>query len=975
MKILGFTIKNKTWKTFAFALPLTIILFSYQQCSRSCPVEVNREVGSTTVLPFCSIDSTVACVNDFRSCGEHSDSSQWFEDGENLLPKERTCAYGDKVTDQYTEQLEYICKDGTVSPTGATREGPLKTAGQCSDAPFNCGSHLDNTKWWEADSTLQKVPRDCSEEMTEVFNYYKAESEFKCENGKVIPTEQKRLVSLEKVDNCPQENNCGPHTEGSTWYENMGTIQSPRICSDAAKTPVVDIYTRKKELKCDKGTIVDQAVTLVGDLLTYGECPGTVGCGEHHDGETWKVITNEEIGESFVCGDKLTSAESRYQKVQIKQCTNGVVTVKESVKGDLLSIGICPRGGCFPFTDGEKWLADLALEVTQPKECPFGPTTPGPSITYVNLQEAQCFDGKTIPTGYLQRGAKKRETTCYACAPNSKQNCTQANGSGSKMCKADGSGFNSCQVESCNSGFYNKNGVCTPLACTPGTSASCEWSANANARGAKVCNEAGSAYGNCAFEACNSGYIKILGSDQKFTCQKIICTANAYDSAGCASMVDVPGGIYQRQCNGLGTDFMACVLSCKDASAPRDGKCTTYSWAPTSIWSACNADCGGTQTQESVCKNNFGEQVEDAKCSGVKPVNTRACNAKTGTWSEGMEIISPSSRETCPGLYLGYIEKTYQKPINYSCVDNKKVKTLGNTVLLSTNNYCSAIQPARCSHDSLTIVESLGRLAWMKACQSQVPAISTFFDIIGGADQLSKYLNDTSSALYGTNRPRPLYVTFSNQTNQPWIAPKVGPTSGAVANCNVPADVKIFGICTSSCYTPDQRLLFNVAGKQQYIPIIDAITQKQESIMTLAPDSVLEKLKFRTTPIARFVSELVDTNHKIRTFNTVTGGKLAVTFNHPLVASDGVIRDASEFKRGDQLVRADGSFDEISSIVEMVYPGKVHNVLPYGESTLGNIIVSEGFLSGSAYFQNDGVNYMNQQILRSNLLQGVNLQK
>lgn len=970
MKILGFTIKNKTWKTILFILPLAIVLFSYQQCSRSCDIEISRQVGSLRSLPSCSIDSTVACINDGRSCGDHSDGTTWFNDGEDTITKDRVCKYGETVKDVYTQQIEYVCKDGEIALTGETKEGPKSLAGQCSETPFNCGAHLDSTKWWDTDATLEKVPRTCADASSEAFNYYNVEKEYKCDNGKVQPTSLKRLKDLKKVDNCPGENNCGAHTEGSSWFEGLGTIQSPRVCSDVAKTPVMDTFVRRIELKCINGVAVDQAVTLQGDLISYGECPGSVNCGNHKDGETWKEV-NGELTEAFICSDKLTSSETRFNKVIIKQCTNGVVTVKDTVKGDMLSIGVCPRSGCVPYVDGEKWLADLGLEVNQTKVCPFGPANPEPVITYINLQEAKCSNGQTVPTGYLQRGDKKKETTCYACAPNSKQACDIANGNGSQICKADGSGYNSCNLESCKAGYYNNNGVCSPQVCAPKSSAKCDY--NSTSAGFKTCNDDGSAYGVCTFEGCKPGHVKV--SDSKNMCEPVICSPNAIDKLGCAGTKAVPGGIFERQCNAVGTAYNSCVLTCEDKSLPKDGKCTTYSWVATSNWSTCSADCGGFQTQEYICKTNFGETVEDTKCSKtVKPAISRQCNLKSAAWTDGFEEVTPSSREVCPGLYLGYIEKVYKKPVSYSCVDFQKVKTLGTQVLSATNNYCSAIQPARCSHDSLSIPESLKRLDWMKACESKVPAIKIFFDIIGGADQLSTYLNDTTSSLYGTARPRPLYVTFSDEANQPWIAPKTFTTKEA-ANCEVPVNAKIFGICTSSCYTPDQKLLFNVAGKQQYIPIIDAIGEKQQSIMTLAPESVMEKLKFTSAPIAHFISELVNTNHKIRTFYTSSGGKLSVTFNHPLVASDGVIREASDFKVGDQLIKADGSFDEIKSIEEMVYPGKVHNVLPYGESIMGNIIVAEGFLSGSAYFQNDGVNYLNQKILRSNLLHGIELGK
>jgi hypothetical protein len=34
---------------------------------------------------------------------------------------------------------------------------------------------------------------------------------------------------------------------------------------------------------------------------------------------------------------------------------------------------------------------------------------------------------------------------------------------------------------------------------------------------------------------------------------------------------------------------------------------------------------------------------------------------------------------------------------------------------------------------------------------------------------------------------------------------------------------------------------------------------------------------------------------------------------------------------------------------------------------VSQIVVAQGYLSGSAYYQNDGVNYLNRQILRRNI--------
>ena len=123
--------------------------------------------------------------------------------------------------------------------------------------------------------------------------------------------------------------------------------------------------------------------------------------------------------------------------------------------------------------------------------------------------------------------------------------------------------------------------------------------------------------------------------------------------------------------------------------------------------------------------------------------------------------------------------------------------------------------------------------------------------------------------------------------------------------------------------------------------------------------------------MGNFVSELLDTKHDVRTFHLASGGKLTVTDGHPIVDGNGYMREASYFKVGDSFVRTDGHADRIQRIDNKQYNGKVYNILPFTQSLLGNIVVAEGYLNGSAYYQNDGVGYLNQKLLRKTLTNGV----
>lgn len=152
-----------------------------------------------------------------------------------------------------------------------------------------------------------------------------------------------------------------------------------------------------------------------------------------------------------------------------------------------------------------------------------------------------------------------------------------------------------------------------------------------------------------------------------------------------------------------------------------------------------------------------------------------------------------------------------------------------------------------------------------------------------------------------------------------------------------------------------------------YKPIKEALESRAPDIMTLAGDATLEAPTLKAGQVDRYAIEATDAHNRIVTIETAGGGRLEVTENHPLVDTEGHMREASTFAVGEGLVRTDGSTDEIARITVEDYYGKVYNVTPKGASLKDKVVIAEGFLSGSAWYQNDGAEYLNRDIFRLNL--------
>lgn len=253
---------------------------------------------------------------------------------------------------------------------------------------------------------------------------------------------------------------------------------------------------------------------------------------------------------------------------------------------------------------------------------------------------------------------------------------------------------------------------------------------------------------------------------------------------------------------------------------------------------------------------------------------------------------------------------------------------------------------SRCSEDSLSPDAAVSRVEWAARCGH----------ITASEKQYS--LEDS-----GTRRPQPQYPLFGTEDmGQIWIAP-----TDREAPCTIPPAHMVVAFCTSSCYTPEQQVLF----PEGFVEIKTAKDDVEPEVMVVRDSSTFGDIKLVSFPVESYTEEVRPTWQDILHFKMKTGGELKVTTNHPIVDEKGVVKTADKFKIGDSLVHYTFGLDPIVNIVKERYFGKVYNMAPDTKLPTSNILVAQGYLNGSSYFQNEGVNLQNRKLLRRTLPKGL----
>lgn len=399
--------------------------------------------------------------------------------------------------------------------------------------------------------------------------------------------------------------------------------------------------------------------------------------------------------------------------------------------------------------------------------------------------------------------------------------------------------------------------------------------------------------------------------------------------------------------------------------------CPSYHWQGTETWSTCSANCGGQQQRTFVCQDNKNQTAPDERCTAIKPSESRVCDgdpAAAGHIDRATAEEDGGSSAICPKNQIGIISKTRTATTvkTYACLDHA-VQLSEQHIEYSawvTETYCRDYVAYRCSQDSLDNTHAVERYKWMLKCESTVPVIKEFLDNFSNVKGSNKYTIDAKArVLY------PTFMVHSEGKEKVWIAP-----TSSQANCTVPVNAYVAAVCVSSCATPEQQILVEANAhlqKMKYTSFIDALTQKMAKVGTLTTDSNIHTKTVKATEVDQWVTEMLDTEHVILEFHMKSGRSLRLTPNHPVVSEDGSIHLAETFKAGDNLVQLGGDLDPIVSINETKYFGKVYNLFVKSADPLHNIVVTNGYLNGTAFFQNEGSSNINRVLLQKRLTKGV----
>lgn len=270
----------------------------------------------------------------------------------------------------------------------------------------------------------------------------------------------------------------------------------------------------------------------------------------------------------------------------------------------------------------------------------------------------------------------------------------------------------------------------------------------------------------------------------------------------------------------------------------------------------------------------------------------------------------------------------------------------------------------RCEKDSLNDTQAFGRIDWTLHCaradvlrnweKAGLPKNIPYAEIAKGTRE--------SLTMVGKYpRKHPMYPSFATgDFNRGWVAPT------AIENdCRTkpPAGYSWNVDCVASCYTPEERLLYSSG----YVPIGEAMQENLQDLQVVSDEATLGNIRLKSIGIEDYINSLQDTDHTILELRMASGGSLKVTPNHPLLNHNGYIKLAETFKVGDALLTKEGDKDPIVSIEVSEYHGKVYNVMPKSAGLKANVLVAEGYLAGSAWYQNEGASYISRRILRESV--------
>ena len=399
------------------------------------------------------------------------------------------------------------------------------------------------------------------------------------------------------------------------------------------------------------------------------------------------------------------------------------------------------------------------------------------------------------------------------------------------------------------------------------------------------------------------------------------------------------------------------------------GVCPKYNWAPMDSWTQCSANCGGQQTRMYTCKNDKGELASAERCTQAKPNETRACDGNPEAVRRTEQTVTEEdsgATKLCPKNQIGVIVNTRSVTTTkvYACINHAVALESQNVSYGAwiTESYCKDYVASRCNQDSLDNNQAQGRYKWMVKCQDKIPAVKEFLAEFAEVKQGKYGLKNSARFLY------PTFMETGKSKDKTWKAP-----TSDKASCDAPASIYVAAVCLSSCSTPDMEILTHAKAdmKMKYAPFLNAYNENHKFVSTLQSKNSFESRHVVRTKVEQWVTEVVDSEHDILVITAKSGRMLKVTPNHPILNDQGMMLMAQDFKVGDNLVEIGGQVDPIMSIRPIKHFGKVYNVFVKSNDLQRNIVLINGYLNGTGFYQNEGVQHLNRALFRNKLIKGV----
>lgn len=253
-----------------------------------------------------------------------------------------------------------------------------------------------------------------------------------------------------------------------------------------------------------------------------------------------------------------------------------------------------------------------------------------------------------------------------------------------------------------------------------------------------------------------------------------------------------------------------------------------------------------------------------------------------------------------------------------------------STTVLCEQNYI--VIQERCTQDNLGPEEAKLRNAWARKC---------FPDLQEDID------------LYARKKPLKYALGHNEKTG----------SDKAPLDVNAPCDNwHIVAFCVAACYTGDQMVKF----LDGYTPILNALKERKPYLLGLRHTASVNHIQWAGLPVESYSQSLKDAEETIRYIETRQGSSLDVTLGHPIMLADGKMVLANDIHIGDRLLNAQGAAEDVITVQDRTFFGKVYNVAPISSHPLNNIIDAQGILVGSSKYQNleELTKLTNRKVLR-----------